>query len=69
MLNKRLDKELNEHIRSYLVSVKAKADFLLSCGKICPKCGAVLHISDKGCNNCLFQFNQGGKKKYVRRLG
>lgn len=30
--------------------------------KICPRCGAFLTISAKGCDNCLFQFDTSGRK-------
>ena len=30
--------------------------------KICPRCGAFLSISAKGCDNCLLQFNTSGRK-------
>lgn len=36
--------------------------FKESVSKICPKCGAILLIDDKGCNNCLFQFDDEEKK-------
>ena len=25
--------------------------------KLCPKCGALVSLNAKGCDNCLFQFN------------
>lgn len=29
--------------------------------KICPRCGAFLTITAKGCDNCLFQFDTSRK--------
>lgn len=29
--------------------------------KICPRCGAFLSISARGCDNCLLQFNTSRK--------
>lgn len=30
--------------------------------KICPRCGAFLSITARGCDNCLLQFDMSGRK-------
>ena len=33
--------------------------------KLCPKCGALVALNAKGCDNCLFQFNNNNNKGYL----
>lgn len=42
--------------------------FLNSCAKLCPKCGAILPISAKGCDSCLFQFDKRSNNN-AKRVG
>lgn len=46
--------------------LRAQEKFLKSCNKMCPRCGAILPLDSKGCDNCLFQFNNT-RRKYVKR--
>ena len=34
-----------------------QVQFLESCWKMCPRCGNILRIGAKGCDNCLLQFD------------
>lgn len=54
-----------EKCTSMTVTAQARAVFLNTCYKVCPKCGNILHISDRGCGNCFTQF--GGKIDKDRR--
>ena len=40
--------------------------FLSTVKKICPRCGAILALRSKGCDNCLFQFDKGVQKNVER---
>lgn len=42
--------------------LKAQQKFLKECSKMCPRCGAIHTIDCKGCDNCLFQFNNTRRK-------
>lgn len=39
-----------------------KENFLQRCHKVCPKCGAFLSLRAKGCDNCLFQFDNRSRE-------
>ena len=43
----------------------AQERFLKSCNKLCPRCGAILPLDSKGCDSCLFQFNNT-RRKHVK---
>lgn len=38
--------------------LQREAHFIENCWKMCPNCGAILRVTAKGCDNCLFQFDK-----------
>lgn len=40
--------------------------FLRTIKKICPRCGAIIDLRAKGCDNCLFQFDKGVQNNVER---
>ena len=38
-------------------------NFVRTFTKLCPRCGAILSLRAKGCDNCLFQFVKGDLKE------
>ena len=57
---------LNQTRYEYIPNWKIRqAKFLMTCYKVCPKCGSVLSLDAKGCSNCLLQF-KGDKRKDVK---
>lgn len=56
MNTKELTKQYNERIASILRSETDRKVFMASILKMCPHCGALVSLSTKGCDNCLYQF-------------
>lgn len=55
---------LRQSRQEYVPYWKQKADaFLKRCFKVCPKCGTFLSLRAKGCDSCLFQFDNRSIKR------
>lgn len=56
MNTKEITKKYDERIASILRSNADRQAFMASILKMCPHCGALLTLSAKGCDSCLYQF-------------
>lgn len=62
MKSKELTKRLLRKQIDYIKHVRNQEEYINSFGKICPKCGNILPIDAKGCNECLLQFDIRSKQ-------
>lgn len=54
--NKEPETKQYEYVPDWKIN---EVKFLSKCWKMCPNCGAILKLDAHGCDNCLFQFDNG----------